>query len=815
MLAGLCRATAVCLAFAAASAAARAETNVLFIVDASGSMKKAVDGEPRMTAAKRVLAEALAAMPADARLGMLVYGHRKAKDCKDIELVAPIGAEDASILADRVQELTPKGETPIAAALQAAAKSFAVLKGQQNTIVLVTDGIEECQGDPCAAARAIREAGLDLKVDIVGFTLKQEQKKLIECVATETGGTYYDAKNAAALSAALTAVSQAVAAPAAPPQPAPPPDDNLLLQANGGTLLAAPSADWLKLNDGQEERVATYTGEGIWSFKDGKPATFDSFEVLIDGTNQYNLKEFELFAGDEGPTGSFRSIGRFQTQNLRLIQSPYQKFTFAPTTARYFKAALLTDHGGGYISTNEFRLHGKLDEVAAASAAPAAPTGIDLLAQANGGTLVAAPNQEWLQLNDGKEQRVAVYAGEGVWAFKDGKPATFDAFEVLIDQANQYNLKEFELFVGDEGPTGAFRSVGKFSALNIRMVQSPYQRFSFAPATGRYLKVALLTDQGGGYISTNEFRLWGTLDEAAAAAPAAAAPTGSNILAAAGGGTLVAAPNQEWSSLTDGKEDRVATYAGEGVWSFKDRKPATFEAFEVLIDQTNQYNLKEFELFAGDEGPDGAFRSIGRFATQNIKMVQSPYQRFSFAPTTARFLKVAMLSDHGGGYISTTEFRLFGAVDEAAAPMPAPAAAAGTDLIARANGGNLLGAPNDEWAKLNDGAPDRVAVYAGEGIWAFPGEKAATIDRFEVLIPQASQYNLKEFELFVSEESPAGPFRSIGKFATRNYKQFPDGFQAFTFAPAKARYLKAALLTDHGGDYIAAHEFRLFGQLEP
>ncbi|MDF2766136.1 MAG: hypothetical protein K0S81_3130, partial [Rhodospirillales bacterium] len=198
MLAGLFRATALSLALAAVSGAARAETNVMFIVDASGSMKKAVEGEPRMTAAKRVLGEALAAMPADARLGMLVYGHRKAKDCKDIELVAPIGAEDAGALADRVQELTPKGETPIAAALQAAAKSFLAFKGQQNTIVLVTDGIEECKGDPCAAARAIRDAGLDLKVDIVGFTLKEEQRKLIQCVADETGGTYYDAKNAAA-----------------------------------------------------------------------------------------------------------------------------------------------------------------------------------------------------------------------------------------------------------------------------------------------------------------------------------------------------------------------------------------------------------------------------------------------------------------------------------------------------------------------------------------------------------------------------------------------------------------------------------------
>jgi Ca-activated chloride channel family protein len=261
---------------------ARAETNVMFIVDASGSMKKAVDGEPRMTAAKRVMAEALANMPPDTRLGLVLYGHRKAKDCTDMELAVPIGSEDSASIAKRIGALNAKGETPIAASLELAAKSFLAFKGQTNSIVLVTDGIEECKGDPCAAASAIRDAGLDLKVNIVGFTLKEEQKKLIQCVADLTGGTYYDAKDAKALSTALAAVTKKVAEP----------DDNILAQVNGGTLVAAPNDEWLRLNDGKEEQATTYRGEGIWAFKDGKPATFDSFDVLIPEANQYNLKDF-------------------------------------------------------------------------------------------------------------------------------------------------------------------------------------------------------------------------------------------------------------------------------------------------------------------------------------------------------------------------------------------------------------------------------------------------------------------------------------------------------------------------------------------
>src|SRR4051794_40127585 len=94
---GIACLAAVALLFgAAAIPPAWAESNVMLIVDVSGSMKKPVDGEPRMTVAKRVLAEALAAMPPETRLGLLLYGHRKAKDCTDMELVSPIGADDAT-----------------------------------------------------------------------------------------------------------------------------------------------------------------------------------------------------------------------------------------------------------------------------------------------------------------------------------------------------------------------------------------------------------------------------------------------------------------------------------------------------------------------------------------------------------------------------------------------------------------------------------------------------------------------------------------------------------------------------------------------
>jgi len=785
---------------------AAAESNVLFIVDASGSMKKKLEtGESRMEAAKKAMAAALAAMPPDVRLGLMLYGHRKAKDCSDIELVSPIGADDPPAIAGRIKGLKARGETPIAEALRQASRSFAALKGQDNRIVLVTDGVEECKGDPCAAAQELRDAGFDLKVDIIGFTLTEKQRALIQCVPDITGGQYYDAQGMTGLTTALAQVAQKAAEP----------DNDILAQRNGGVLQAAPNDEWLKLNDSAEDRATTYSGAGVWAFRDGKPATFDTFEVLIPKTDGYNLKDFELLVGDEGPLGTFRSIGKFTTQNMKMMQSPYQKFTFAPVTARYLKVVLSTDHGGGYIAAYEFRVQGKVDESAAGSTAAQAPAGIDLLAQSNGGQLLAAPNDEWSKLNDGGAERATTYSGAGVWGFKDGKPAAFDTFEVLIPGTDRYNLKDFELLVSDEGPLGAFRSIGKFTTQNVKMMQSPYQRFTFAPVTAKYLKVVFQTDHGGGYIAAYDLRLFGQIDESAQSAAAVQSSAGIDLLAQANGGMLLAAPNDEWMKLNDGGAERATTYSGAGVWGFKDGTPATFDAFEVLIPGTDPYNLKDFELLVGDEGPTGSFRSIGKFTTQNVKMMQSPYQRFTFPPVTAKYLKVVFETDHGGGYIAAYDLRLFGQIDEAAESAAAVAAPAGINLLAQANGGMLLGAPNDEWMKLNDGDESRATTYTGEGIWAFRDEKAATFDAFEVLIPGTDGYNLKDFELLVADDSPTGPFRSIGQFTTQNMKMMQSPYQRFTFPPVTARYLKVVLKTDHGGGYVASYEFRLIGQPSP
>ena len=117
---------------------------------------------------------------------------------------------------------------------------------------------------------------------------------------------------------------------------------NVLSAENGGHVVVATNDQWSYAIDGDEKNwqyidIGVVGSWAVYGFKNDKPATFDTFKVLILGTESWNLKEFELLAGNDSATGKFESIGKFQTQNIRFFKEPYQEFKFPPVKARYLK----------------------------------------------------------------------------------------------------------------------------------------------------------------------------------------------------------------------------------------------------------------------------------------------------------------------------------------------------------------------------------------------------------------------------------------------------------------------------------------------
>ena len=193
------------------TATAQERPNTILVLDASGSMWGQIDGVNKITIARDVVADILTDFPEDQNLGFVTYGHRERGQCSDIQTVIQPAPGTAHEIIGIVNELNPRGMTPMTDAVIAAAQALRSTE-QAATVILVSDGIETCNPDPCAAARALAEGGVDFTTHVIGFDVRGEAEALIQmqCLAEETGGRFLTADNAQELSDAL---AQVVAAP--------------------------------------------------------------------------------------------------------------------------------------------------------------------------------------------------------------------------------------------------------------------------------------------------------------------------------------------------------------------------------------------------------------------------------------------------------------------------------------------------------------------------------------------------------------------------------------------------------------------------
>ena len=123
-----------------------------------------------------------------------MYGHRREGDCSDSELVVPFSAPNEAIaqMSSFADEVNPKGRTPISRSLRAALEDFGDRPGE---IVLISDGIETCDEDPCALMREWREKDVDIRVHVVGLGLQNEERAAMQCISDAAGTTYHDAQS--------------------------------------------------------------------------------------------------------------------------------------------------------------------------------------------------------------------------------------------------------------------------------------------------------------------------------------------------------------------------------------------------------------------------------------------------------------------------------------------------------------------------------------------------------------------------------------------------------------------------------------------
>jgi hypothetical protein len=188
-----------------AASAVAAGGGIEIILDASGSMLQKIGAQRRIDIAKQTLSKLTSSgIPAGTPFAFRVFG-REVDSCQT-DLDIPLSPLNAATVAAKINVLEAKNNarTPIGASLEKVNSDLATVKGER-LVVLLTDGEETCGGDPAAAIAALTKAGTTVRVNIVGFAI--EDPKLAVTFghwASLGNGTYFDAKDAAGLSHALT-----------------------------------------------------------------------------------------------------------------------------------------------------------------------------------------------------------------------------------------------------------------------------------------------------------------------------------------------------------------------------------------------------------------------------------------------------------------------------------------------------------------------------------------------------------------------------------------------------------------------------------
>ena len=179
-----------------ASSRARVSSgNIVFILDASGSMWGQVEGKAKIAIAKEVLIGLIKDLPDDAVVGLVAYGHRSKGDCGDVEELVPLSRVDKEKLIKTIQGLSPKGKTPITLSVRMTAEKIRHLE-DETTIILVSDGKETCEGDPCALVKELKNSGIKFVMHVIGFDVTEEERIQLECMAEAGGGDYFTARTA-------------------------------------------------------------------------------------------------------------------------------------------------------------------------------------------------------------------------------------------------------------------------------------------------------------------------------------------------------------------------------------------------------------------------------------------------------------------------------------------------------------------------------------------------------------------------------------------------------------------------------------------
>lgn len=303
------------------------KTRILFIIDASNSMNAPWGkNESKYQVAVRLLAQqmdSLLQVVKNLEVGVRLFGSDypvKDSNCKDTRMLLPFGRYSKEQMLAALDTIKPKGWTPIAYSLYMGMQDFGGLSPARNAIILITDGIETCQGDPCATVVELQRRRIAYKPFVIGVGVVDTAAEKLRCV-----GVFRNATNRSSYSEALNVfISQALGTTTA--------------QINLLDVLGQPTETGIPIT-----LVDEFTGEVkyhfVHSMAGGVPDTF-----VVDPTGRYTLVVHSIpkveKSGIEFIAGTHNVIG---------VKVPQGSFTFKMEGAPPDVRALILDSASSQI----------------------------------------------------------------------------------------------------------------------------------------------------------------------------------------------------------------------------------------------------------------------------------------------------------------------------------------------------------------------------------------------------------------------------------------------------------------------------------
>lgn len=187
------------------------DANVIVILDSSGSMAEKIGPDTKMSIAKKAVSDFLSKMPQIVNIGLIVYGDKgsnspadKNLSCQGIEEVVKLGKNNSSNVITAMNSFGPRGWTPIAGAFDFA-KNIFLSKGAKDKdyLILVSDGVESCNGDPLSAAADLKSKVSDIKLSVIGFATDNTTQGFLKKIASHGGGSFLTANTSSGIAKAF------------------------------------------------------------------------------------------------------------------------------------------------------------------------------------------------------------------------------------------------------------------------------------------------------------------------------------------------------------------------------------------------------------------------------------------------------------------------------------------------------------------------------------------------------------------------------------------------------------------------------------